>query len=133
MDNHWKDQTFQSTLPRGERQFQSRSLASCPIFQSTLPRGERLFTSFYHFNHVVFQSTLPRGERPVTLHHIKGDILFQSTLPRGERHYTILHDCYNFTISIHAPARGATWCRQILRHCIYFNPRSREGSDMPCF
>ena len=34
------------------------------------------------------------------------------------------------TISIHAPAKGATEAAWRLRMCqTYFNPRSREGSD----
>ena len=33
------------------------------------------------------------------------------------------------TISIHAPARGATYLRIKLSYGGYFNPRSREGSD----
>ena len=35
-------------------------------------------------------------------------IIFQSTLPRGERHPTKRRDVVLCTISIHAPARGAT-------------------------
>ena len=56
--------------------------------------------------------------------------LFQSTLPRRER----LHDVKRFllvvAISIHAPAKGATRaCRAAKLRRLYFNPRSREGSD----
>ena len=37
---------------------------------------------------------------------------------------------YNCIISIHAPARGATiWTDFMIMVNIYFNPRSREGSD----
>ena len=61
---------------------------------------------------------------------IKSVVKFQSTLPRRER----LFRSYGMTglriISIHAPAKGAT---QVLRSLplpfLYFNPRSREGSD----
>ena len=83
-------------------------------------------------------------------------IIFQSTLPRGERRSIVHSFCPYFIISIHAPARGATEysfksaiCSQISIHApargatgplpspcvqkIYFNPRSREGSDStPC-
>ena len=34
---------------------------------------------------------------------------FQSTLPRGERRKSLGMTLDNFGISIHAPARGATW------------------------
>ena len=57
-----------------------------------------------------FQSTLPRGERQKTQPKHVRDNRFQSTLPRGERPPSF-------------PARS--------RCCRYFNPRSREGSDMP--
>ena len=37
-----------------------------------------------------------------------------------------------FAISIHAPVKGATlWARKGPFLSVYFNPRSREGSD-PC-
>ena len=58
---------------------------------------------------VEFQSTLPRRERPKIAPGIKLNFgKFQSTLPRRERpHYQ----------------------RTILSLSLYFNPRSREGSD----
>ena len=80
--------------------------------------------------------------------------LFQSTLPHGERPPNPPNNSFNLTVSIHAPARGATAGR-----CFYpppeavsihapargatcrwppsrrprnrFNPRSRTGSDLP--
>ena len=77
--------------------------------------------------------------------------LFQSTLPRGERHRPTDTINQRISISIHAPARGATWDRafheseyifqstlprgerqQPAREAApeeNFNPRSREGSD----
>ena len=57
-----------------------------PLFQSTLPRGERHLVEQLEKAGFVFQSTLPRGER--------------LQLPRSSNLYT--------SISIHAPARGAT-------------------------
>jgi len=58
-------------------------------------------------------------------------LAFQSTLPRGERPGpSNIYDGLD-SISIHAPARGATWCWNLSVTCgIYFNPRSREGSDL---
>ena len=56
--------------------------------------------------------------------------IFQSTLPRRERLCSVCVHCIPFTISIHAPAKGAT-----VTLCVIswppgnFNPRSREGSD----
>ena len=55
-----------------------------------------------------FQSTLPRRERQnlhlIRLHQLK----FQSTLPRRERRSS---------------------CNSFIKNRLYFNPRSREGSD----
>ena len=55
---------------------------------------------------------------------------FQSTLPRRERLASSYAKVALSSISIHAPAKGAT---QLPFHQLlldyYFNPRSREGSD----
>ena len=82
-------------------------------------------------NSIVFQSTLPRGERRFTVHRLWFNRCeFQSTLPRGER-LDKRYSAYSVgIISIHAPARGATFFYySITFQKIYFNPRSREGSD----
>ena len=58
------------------------------------------------------------------------DPTFQSTLPRRERPVTNAYLSFDYDISIHAPAKGATFAYSI--HSIGrkdFNPRSREGSD----
>ena len=57
-----------------------------------------------------FQSTLPRRERLNQHHWLLADLAFQSTLPRRERRRT----------------DGSR------RPRMYFNPRSREGSDAIC-
>ena len=56
----------------------------------------------------LFQSTLPRGERPVRILTRGLTCRFQSTLPRGERQELTEEEAAAITISIHAPARGAT-------------------------
>ena len=56
--------------------------------------------------------------------------VFQSTLPRGERRELDASELESMTISIHAPARGATLRSLRLRLQSHFNPRSREGSDV---
>ena len=55
-----------------------------------------------------FQSTLPRGERRQCLSRDIFIQRFQSTLPRGERRLRVISAFPCNTISIHAPARGAT-------------------------
>ncbi len=121
---------FQSTLPRGERPFSLLSLSSLLLFQSTLPRGERLNHSIQNHYATQFQSTLPRGERRVSVKSDFSIVRFQSTLPRGERRSSSAGSADTASISIHAPARGATQsgCGSSMP-CSYFNPRSREGSD----
>ena len=56
----------------------------------------------------VFQSTLPQGERRMGAMTLVEYRIFQSTLPQGERRQIIRLISYAFSISIHAPARGAT-------------------------
>ena len=60
-----------------------------------------------------FQSTLPRGERHHSVAFSVFLLPFQSTLPRGERQTISLPFWDKIKISIHAPARGATffWIR----------------------
>ena len=99
-------------------------------FQSTLPRGERHFNGYCFSNQRRFQSTLPRGERRGMACWYSYVFKFQSTLPRGERPSFSTASSMSPYISIHAPARGATnQNRHRLQMDLYFNPRSREGSD----
>ena len=80
------------------------------IFQSTLPRRERRYEMVTSSAGMTFQSTLPRRERPRTLTRSPFSPTFQSTLPRRERRKS----------------------QPINPLSLYFNPRSREGSDPQC-
>ena len=60
-----------------------------------------------------FQSTLPRGERHIGQFFAILGGKFQSTLPRGERRSAPYAPSGRCTISIHAPARGATQLRSV--------------------
>ena len=75
-----------------------------------------------HFQRLIhtpswFQSTPPRGGRlkrgAVCAHCLQ----FQSTPPRGGRHQAQVNSWMGITVSIHAPARGATgavsWCARL--------------------
>ena len=78
-------------------------------FQFTLPRGERLIAAQSPLTIARFQFTLPRGERPFRVGafaYIQG---FQFTLPRGERPSMKQKESLLLLVSIHAPARGATY------------------------
>ena len=143
---------FQSTLPRRER---LRQLCICAFrsqFQSTLPRRERLVLHISYFSRYKisihapakgatrlqghmretrrFQSTLPRRERRTAKGTLDRRKIFQSTLPRRERHARSSELWSAESISIHAPAKGATPTPLIIAsQAGNFNPRSREGSD----
>ena len=79
-----------------------------------------------------FQSTLPRRERRLQPRAFSHPLQFQSTLPRRERRSRSYRRKSAFRISIHAPAKGATFRGRFgARIYGYFNPRSREGSDLP--
>ena len=56
----------------------------------------------------------------------------QNFNPRSREGSDMNHPCHNrkHTISIHAPAKGATMVfLTVLQKHNHFNPRSREGSD----
>ena len=77
---------FQFTLPRGERPEGIVDIETGKGFQFTLPRGERLYAGTYRSPICLFQFTLPRGERQSDYNELRRLA----------------------SVSIHAPARGAT-------------------------
>ena len=81
---------------------------STSLFQSTHPRGVRLRTCLERSNLKRFQSTHPRGVRP-----------------------DVYEDFEEFLdISIHAPARGATYAwNEWARRGRNFNPRTHGECD----
>ena len=73
----------------------------------------------------------PRGERQKLQYISTRTIaIFQSTLPRGERLETQKTSGSQSEISIHAPARGATYSPHEIKERlqINFNPRSARGA-----
>ncbi len=101
---------------------------------------------------VMFQSTHPRGVRRSRRTTKPALDRFQSTHPRGVRHRSLCWLVIWMRVSIHAPARGATWnsirgqdVSKVSIHApargatvdplaktlmsISFNPRTREGCD----
>ena len=128
--DHYSWFAFQSTHPRGVRPPSMMMSVSSSSFQSTHPRGVRQTASKALSATSKFQSTHPRGVRPGPRNQAGRGIRFQSTHPRGVRPAYISAISYNFIISIHAPARGATkspkpWGLMLSD----FNPRTREGCD----
>ena len=120
---------FQSTFPRGERQF-----------------GQRMFGLYCNFNprsrvgndagrndadpvcgisiHVPAWGTTLSSMLQTMI------IIFQSTFPRGER-LTACDDVLIPVISIHVPAWGTTEGKMVKKlYEVNFNPRSRVGNDV---
>ena len=123
---------FQSTLPRGERL--GLALRTLPAFQISIHAPARGAT----INAVVissllrFQSTLPRGERRELRVGEIGGCDFNPRSREGSDNIFCYNSVVVISISIHAPARGATSCACFARRLhVDFNPRSREGSDVP--
>ena len=77
----------------------------------------------------VFQSTHPRGVRPMDGKMSEVAQSFQSTHPRGVRPKHLRANISMRTVSIHAPAWGATESPQIVAQIRCFNPRTRVGCD----
>ena len=78
----------------------------------------------------TFQSTRPRGARRIAGKVAHLPKTFQSTRPRGARQSQRSHRDFGSTVSIHAPARGATSDTTTAGTQIgSFNPRAREGRD----
>ena len=101
------------------------------MFQSTLPRGERRFGVGSLFDY--FGGFNPRSREGSDK---DGRILYIKYLdvsihaPARGATYSSMSFSSNTTVSIHAPARGATtlyFSDKVTSNC--FNPRSREGSD----
>ena len=79
-----------------------------------------------------FQSTRPHGARLRIDKAGEGRCRFQSTRPHGARLCNEMQQQCTRRVSIHAPARGATWLscpRPGWFDC--FNPRARTGRDPP--
>ncbi len=147
---------FQSTRPRGARP--SRVAGINPMASSFNPRAregrDRCVVGFgelasgvsihapargatvdakpAHTNDFVFQSTRPRGARRGDGGAPASDDWFQSTRPRGARPHPRAKPLHRRSVSIHAPARGATTTPHFgTSRTRSFNPRAREGRDRP--
>ena len=79
------------------------------LFQSTRPHGARLALVPMRLTRAMFQSTRPHGARQVRHVRRVQEVGFQSTRPHGARPDEAMHAHGRLIVSIHAPARGATW------------------------
>ena len=99
--------------------FNPRTREGCDVPTTDLQRGD-----------ILFQSTHPRGVRRLTDSCLMTRLSFQSTHPRGVRP-DVYEDFEEFLdISIHAPARGATYAwNEWARRGRNFNPRTHGECD----
>ncbi len=160
---------FQSTRPHGARRHARVDVWDSFVFQSTRPHGARLAGHLRTRICVMFQSTRPHGARRIE-RACRAPVAFQSTRPHGARRRRSDDSVGGFnprartgrdglrsgiashrtSVSIHAPARGATnvplrsplkkfqstrphgarlWRSYSWRRQVCFNPRARTGRD----
>ena len=154
MCRQWLDNSlkFQSTLPRRERlraeyrksnnknisihapakgaTLQERSIRHTLIFQSTLPRRERHHKSLLQFYRLNFNPRSREGSDQYNHNHYTYRLISIHAPAKGATD-TNAFFFSKVGISIHAPAKGATLLQDLLNSLLnYFNPRSREGSDV---
>ena len=121
---------FQSTLPQRERRLQKKCLSCDFHFNPRSRKGSDTIPEFEYDNDTDFNPRSRKGsDRSMPKrggHYGK----FQSTLPQRERQRIRRTGHQQSTISIHAPAKGATVSLAGLQPGYgNFNPRSRKGSD----
>ena len=100
-------------------------------FQSTHPRRVRRTVTDQYIAAMEFQSTHPRRVRPVIalVAHLS-KVKFQSTHPRRVRPQHRTPPPHSYSVSIHAPTKGATSnTTNAVSVTIGFNPRTHEGCD----
>ena len=123
-------QKFQSTHPHGVRPLRWGDVVFYNEFQSTHPHGVRLNISNTCSAGILFQSTHPHGVRHSATDRSTDSVRFQSTHPHGVRHSPVHSPFSSYSVSIHAPARGATLPISLTEPSQYrFNPRTRTGCD----
>ena len=100
-------QLFQSTRPRGARHLPGADRHRLERFQSTRPRGARPMNAVTSRASRWFQSTRPRGARLVTVSTLPRPRSFNPRAHAGRDH-RVIGVGRRFSVSIHAPTRGAT-------------------------
>ena len=125
------DTLFQSTLPQGEWQLQSRGDYILDYISIHTPARGVTKICRIHFQFCQFQSTLPQGEWPRQIIQEHCIWPFQSTLPQGEWRLTfpvVLQPC-----PFQSTLPQGEWRRSypIAKQVANFNPHSRKGSDYP--
>ena len=125
----WDDIGIRNFNPRSHEGSDSYPASSANIivtFQSTLPRGERQVSCKRSVTHMPFQSTLPRGERPKFLVVL---YLLTDFNPRSHEgsDFPALYFSIRKAISIHAPTRGATVSKMPIFDAVQFQSTLPRG------
>ena len=122
--------SFQFTLPRGERHDYPNDYLHTAMFQFTLPRGERRTRQARSTLVIGFNSRSREGsDLPVLLLVLVPREVSIHAPARGAT-FTLKYKVSGRNVSIHAPARGATPLGvTFVVIVVCFNSRSREGSD----
>ena len=121
---------FQSTLPRRERLRGYNHSCFFKYFNPRSHEGSDTFRTGCHSTYSHFNPRSHEGSDEQHLIMLSNYKKFQSTLPRRERRPPVTIPDHEFSISIHAPTKGAT-SLDLRRNPRPedFNPRSHEGSD----
>ena len=104
-------------------------------FQSTLPRRERPTIKLPSNERLCFN---PRSREGSDLDFpVLEWVILSVSIHAPAKGATVWNDWFrdtNYQVSIHAPAKGATADQaRCLIYLLCFNPRSREGSDQQVF
>ena len=111
---HGKIYTFQSTLPRRERQLKIKLPSGILKFQSTLPRRERLWSCSHFSNEGYFNPRSREGSDRLTASAFRLSFNFNPRSREGSDAFEC-RATKSDEISIHAPAKGATTPPRVLR------------------
>ena len=129
-DFHLLKCQFQFTRPQGaRRQLRRRRDARQAVSIHAPARGATPGTLEIKPG-IQFQFTRPQGARPLARPMIRVCSVFQFTRPQGARLAGAAATDPFGDVSIHAPARGATWeADDVRRRIASFNSRARKGRD----
>ena len=126
-----KKQQFQSTHPHGVRLTMIGSIIGGAMFQSTHPHGVRLKQSQICRSAIMFQSTHPHGVRlKEAAEYVDVSVGFNPRTRTGcdAAGRRVME---RSEVSIHAPARGATYSSLYLHNVLQFQSTHPHGVRLP--
>ena len=123
---------FQSTRPRGERHtIRKHNRDGAPVSIHAPARGATKPFCAANFERKSFQSTRPRGERPMAPMRRSSEFRFNPRARAGsDNRFVPSYDALA-EVSIHAPARGATFANAISTHFSLMFQSTRPRGERP--